>query len=56
MSQQSSQAVEKVQLVYILVSFGRVVGCYARLEDASQIQATLIAKGQIVNLIVEPLK
>ena len=46
---------EKSTLVYCVVRYGQIVGCYAKIEDALQIQKVSIEKGAVCDLIVKPL-
>lgn len=43
------------QLVYCVINYGRIVGCYANADDASEIQKQLIAKNQLADIVVRPL-
>lgn len=43
------------QLVYCVVRYGQLVGCYKEMNDAVQVQTLAIQKGQICDLIVKPL-
>lgn len=43
------------QLVYCVIRYGQLIGCYAEMSDAVQIQRASIAKGQICDLVVKPL-
>lgn len=42
-------------LVYCVVRYGQVVGCYAKSEDAVQVVNTSVAKGQLCDLVIKPL-
>lgn len=46
---------EKTILVYCVVRYGQVVGCYAKMDDAMQVVNTSVSKGQLCDLIVKPL-
>ncbi len=46
---------EKVTLIHCVVRYGQVLGCYAKMEDASCVANTLILKGQLCDIIVKPL-
>ena len=46
---------EKTTLVYIVVRYGQVIACYANQQDAAQIQAISVAKGQFCDIVVKPL-
>ena len=46
---------EKNTLIYCVVRYGSIVGCYANQADAAQVQSLSIAKGQICDLVVKPL-
>lgn len=48
-------AQEKTILVYCVVRYGQVIGCYSKMEDASQVVNQSIAKGQLCDLIIKPL-
>lgn len=55
MSQVQSAGVPSTQVVYVVVRYGQVVGCYSSQDDAMQVVSTSIAKGQLCDLIVKPL-
>ena len=44
------------QIVYIVTRYNSIMGVYADLTDAQQIQATFIAKGQICDLTSQIVK
>lgn len=52
---QTTKTENAVQLIYCVVRFGQIIGCYANHQDAAQVQNVSIAKGQICDLIVKPL-
>ena len=49
------EANEKSTLVYCVVRYGQIIGCYAQIDDALQIQKINIEKGAICDLVVKPL-
>lgn len=53
MSKENQNAV--TTLVYVVVRYGQVIGCYKNQEDAMQVVSTSIAKGQICDLLVKPM-
>lgn len=50
-----SSKVEKTILVYCVVRYGQIIGCYRTQNDAMQVVSTSVAKGQLCDLIVKPL-
>lgn len=50
-----STQTEKTQLVYCVVRYGTLIGCYRNITDAVQVQSETIAKGQLCDLVVKPL-
>lgn len=44
-----------VQLIYCVVRYGQIIGCYANQSDAAQVQSISIAKGQICDIVVKPI-
>lgn len=45
----------KTELVYCVVRYGTLLGCYRDFQDAVQLQNVSIQKGQICDLVVKPL-
>ena len=50
------QAQNSAQLVYIVTRYGNIIGVYADMQDAQQVQMTFIQKGQICDLLVQVVK
>lgn len=46
---------QRTILVYCVVRYGQIIGCYKSMDDACQVQANSIAKGQLCDLVVKPL-
>ena len=46
---------KKTILVYCVVRYGQLLGCYSSQDDAMQIVSTSVAKGQLCDLIIKPL-
>lgn len=45
----------ETNLVYVVISYGKVKGCYADPKDAFDAQLLLVNKGQIAELIPCPI-
>ena len=45
----------KTSLIYCVVRYGQLIGCYSKSEDAFQVMNQSIAKGQICDVVVKPL-
>lgn len=46
---------EIIPLIHCVVRYGQIIGCYAKMEDASFVANTFIQKGQLCDIIVKPL-
>ena len=46
---------EKTFLVYCVVRYGQIVGCFSNSVDAMQVVNASISKGQLCELVVKPL-
>lgn len=54
---ESPAQTENVQrVVYVLIRWGQIFGVYENLDDVQQIQRTMIAKGQIVDISTQFIK
>lgn len=54
---ESPALAENVQrVVYILTRWGQIYAVYENLEDAQQVQRTMIAKGQVVDISTQIVK
>lgn len=46
---------KKTTLIYCVVRYGQLLGCYSNQDDAMQIVSTSINKGMLCDLIIKPL-
>lgn len=46
---------EETKIVYVVTSYGKVIGCYADSQDAFALQMLRVNKGQIAELVPCPV-
>lgn len=51
----SKESIQSPVLVYSVVSYGQIVGCYSTISLAAEIVEQMIAKNRPADIIVKPL-